>query len=295
MRKKRKNINILDFEKGDGGISYAMYFVAVIIMLVMFVFLKFNADSYTLEQSLENGLHIAETGILTSSQDDVVNGYRADEYEKEIARLHIVSKYDNSGENKTAKEQAQLDLIGEKFSDLVQEQLDLNGALPNGDILKMMCGPSSKISISHMTIYEPVYTKTVTPKKENSNVGSSPIQKFSFDIEYKIVNWIEYDFEYSQNDNSYISVDKKILSSAPSLLKSKNSDLDNLAEGATIEATLSTTFNGVRNIFAGVSTNDKQGKETSFFSKAPTTKKYSIDVTQSSDITLMSLDSRQQN
>ena len=297
MQKKDKNRK-MNIERGDGGISYAMYFVTIVTVLVLFVFFKFNADSYMAEQALENGLHIAETGIITSSSDSVTGGFKTAGDEKEVSRLHIVSQCDYNNASKSASEQSQLDYIGQEFSDLLEDQLKLNDGEPQGDILKNICGktaddssdpprvsiidkrPGSNENTPGMKIYEPYYTQTL---KYNPNDYTLI---YPLEAEYTIVYWVEYDFFYSP-ENDLLRVNKILNPTNPVLKNGKT------PEGATIEATVSTTFDGVRNIFAGVA-GSSGVTSSSIFSKPEDQKntKYSINVTQSSDIVPANQDSR---
>ncbi len=293
MQRKDKDRLKINIERGDGGISYAMYFIAIVTVLVIFVFLKFNADSYMAEQALENGLHIAETGIITSSSDKVVGGYKTAGDEKEISRLHIVSQCDYQNASISASEQSQLDYIGQEFSTLVEDQLKLENGVPKGDILKNICGKTTdtstdppRVSIVDkrsgsdtpgMKIYEPYYTQ----EPEMASDGTTLLG-----IKYTIGGWVEYDFTYDA-ENNYLAVNKILNPTSPTLKNGK------APEGATIEATVSTTFDGVRNIFAGVA-GTSGTTSSSIFSKPEDQKntKYSINVTQSSDIVPAAQDSR---
>lgn len=268
-------------EPGDGGISYAMYFIAVIICVLLFVFLQFNAGMYVAEEVLENGLHIVENKIMTENQSDFDDsGSRVDNFNKEIKRLHIVTSYDSSQGSLTTEEASQLNAIGNEFSSALQKQLNLNGTKPVTGILLELSSPDSDILISGpVVIYEPVYKRTVAADP-NGSIAGTRLSKFNFVSTYEIIGWIKYDLYYS--NNVYTGASKQIVDVA-NTPKLKNGDL---VEGATIEASIAITFEGIKNIFASVEESEK------FFKEVPETNKYGVVVTQSTDIVISSLDSR---
>lgn len=297
-------------ERGDGGISYAMYFIAIVITLVMYAFFKFNADLFIIEEALENGLHIAETRVLTVNQDGLKSdNTRNDEYEREISRLHIVTKYSTTSNSPV--ESNQVKLLATSFSDAIKEQLNLNGSHPQSSILKLMCGSDADILIEKFVIYEPVYTRSVS-KTSTGNITGTSLETFKFDVVYTIDNWIVYTVNFDGNNN-YIGFTKQVKNSTDTPMLEKGI----AAEGATIEATLGTKFKGVRNIFANINTTPPTVNEDavnlgpqynnltadeydvsqswgSIFSGAPTQNEYSIKVTQSADIVVAHQDSRKQ-
>lgn len=268
-------------EPGDGGISYAMYFIAIIICVLLFVFLQFNAGMYVAEEVLENGLHIVENKIMTENQSEFDDsGSRVDNFNKEIKRLHIVTSYDSSQGSLTTEEASQLNAIGNEFSSALQKQLNLNGTKPVTGILLELSSPDSDILISGpVVIYEPVYKRTVAADP-NGSIAGTRLSKFNFVSTYEIIGWIKYDLYYS--NNVYTGASKQIVDVA-NTPKLKNGDL---VEGATIEASIAITFEGIKNIFASVEESEK------FFKEVPETNKYGVVVTQSTDIVISSLDSR---
>lgn len=268
-------------EPGDGGISYAMYFIAIVICVLLFVFLQFNAGMYVAEEVLENGLHIVENKIMTENQSDFDDsGSRVDNFNKEIKRLHIVTSYDSSQGSLTTEEASQLNAIGNEFSSALQKQLNLNGTKPVTGILLELSSPDSDILISGpVVIYEPVYKRTVAADP-NGSIAGTRFSKFNFVSTYEIIGWIKYDLYYS--NNVYTGASKQIVDVA-NTPKLKNGDL---VEGATIEASIAITFEGIKNIFASVEESEK------FFKEVPETNKYGVVVTQSTDIVISSLDSR---
>lgn len=303
--------NINKKEHGDGGISYAMYFIAIVITLVFYVFFKFNADLFMIEESLENGLHIAETRTLTATQDEEITpGNRSDNFERETSRMHIVTTYDPGATTLAGKENDQIKLLANSFSDSVKEQLDLDGVHPKSSILKSMCGSDAVIHIEGLHIYEPIYEKIVTKtEKTGSLISGSTLKKYDFTVDYVVTKWIIYDIAFSETDNSFSSCSKRFSDSAPVL------ENGSPAEGATIEATLGTKFKGVRNIFAGINTTpptvhkdalelgsnynnltadeyDISHSMGPMFSSDPTQNEYVVKVTQSVDIVIAHQDSR---
>lgn len=305
-------------EDGTGGISYAMYFVAIISTLVLFIFFKFNADLYVIEETMENGLHVAENRALTVNQDLSKDStgktvQNTGEYERETNRFNIVTNYSTSTEMST-KELAQVELLAKEFSKALQEQMNLDGSEPQGGMLLQMCGRDSKICITKMKIFEPVYSRTVTRTAESGNgiakkdLGNY-LPGYSFDVVYNIDQWIIYDIRFD-NNNGYVSATKR-LSSTPPVLALEGRE----AEGATIDATLTTSFAGIRNIFASAPSAspvirkdaiqfgeqynnvtadaiDWAGMDTPIFASAPTQNQYTVQVSQSVDIVVAHQDKR---
>lgn len=246
-------------ERADGGISYAMYFIGIVTCIVLYVFLKFDADLYMVEECLENGIHIAESRILTVNHDPVVDGKRGDTFERELSRAHIVTKYDSAHstvQTGTGSEAEQIRTLGDAFSDAVKEQLSLDdNSHPTKGILKTMCGEDSVIHIEEMVIYEPVYEKRVTASEGGTIDGSGGIREYNFDVSYTPTHWIKYTLSFNPSTNRYdsSSLTKTIapVSGSSQIFSLKNGEK---LEGATVEATLSISFKGIRNIFAGVNT-----------------------------------------
>ena len=303
------NNKLNKMEEGTGGISYAMYFVAIIMTIVLFVFFKFNCDLYVIEETMETGLHVAENRVLTANQDEVDASGRSDIYERETNRLNIVTNYTKSSSSMSTVESDQIRLLANAFSEALQEQMNLNGSEPQGSILKQMCGEGAKIYISEMRIIEPVYSRTVT-KTEIGQVSNSTLKDYSFDVVYNIDQWIIYTLSFNDN-NEYLGVTKSFSSNAPVLSRKDHPE----AEGATIDATLTTSFAGVRNIFAAAPSSspvitknaihfgeqynnvtadavDWSGMDTPIFAANPTRNIYTVDVSQSVDIVVAHQDKR---
>ncbi len=270
-------------EERGGGIEYAMYFIAIIIVCVIFVFLKFHADLYVVEEHLENGLHVAEMSIITTNQDELdANGKRKADIEREINRKNIVTKYDLTQPGSvTSAESKQLEYIGKRFQKALESQLNLHGSDINGEFLLRMCGPGSKIKIKpgSVKIYEPVYSRTVS-SMETGEKSDHGFDILKFRTRYGIDKWIEYTLNFNEN-NEYTSSTKRVFDEAPKLSRGDT------AEGATIEATLLVEFSGVREIF-----NMSEGGP--FFANGGATH-YNAEVTQAVDIVIAEDDSRRQN
>jgi len=307
---RKCNLKTKVYEPGEGGISYAMYFVGIITTIIMFAFFKFNADLFMIEQAIEQGVHIAETRALTSNQDKVDGtGMREDEYERELSRMHIITKY-NTNQDPSNLEKGQIEKLATEFADALKDSLDLDGTHPQGQILKMMCGSDADILIDRLVIYEPVYSRAVT-KVATGTIEGTSLETFDFNVLYTVNNWITYDINFV--DNNYVGFSKSVKTAAdvPRLTNGQ------LAEGATIEATVGASFAGVRNIFAGVDTAepvvyenyykfneaynnltanayDISNATTPIFSGAPTQDVYDVSVTQAVDIVIAHQDSRKQ-
>jgi len=286
-------------EAGDGGISYAMYFIALILCTVLFFFYKFNASLYIVEEVVENGLHIAENKTMTSNYSGTgvdEYGFRTDDFEKEMRRMHII--------NPDADETRQIVGAAEAFTEALAQQLQLDAeGHPVGGTLEALCDESSKVSIvGPVMIYEPTYKRNV------SNIGS--ITSPEFEITYDIVEWNVYTINYNDN-NEYSDYIVSTQSGAPTLLNGKP------CEGATIEATIGLTLAGIKNSFANVNQTrpqrtegvfrfhtsdgheitagqwDLSGTEGGLFSATPEYTKFAITATQSTDIVIANRDSRQ--
>ena len=273
-------------ERGDAGISYAMYFIAIIMVLVLYVFMRFNAGIYVAEEVLENGLHITENKAMTVNQSTVdETGTRIDEFNKEVKRLHIVTSYDKDSSSITTSEREQLKVIGNDFSSTLQQQLGLTGSTPSLGILKELCSSNSKVVLSGpVIIYEPIYERTVK-RTNNGFISGTLVRKYQFESKYVITGWIQYNL-YFDGNNNYMDANttKMFIDVANNPTLRNGSQI----EGATIEATLAVSFRGVRNIFAGV-----HSGSGSMFSANPEDTIYDIEVTQSTDIVISTLDRRQ--
>lgn len=278
---KKTKFSGQSYEPGDGGISYAMYLIAITMCVMLYMFFKFNSGMYVAEELLENGLHIAENKVMTANQSySDASGPRVDEFDKEIKRLHIVTSYDESS-GLTTNEQAQLRAIGNEFTSTLQSQLELKETKPTTGVLLELCSKDSDITISEpVVIYEPIYERHVTANSDGTIAGT-PLLKFKFVSDYEIKNWIKYSLHFNAK-NEYVSATKDLISVANTpLLKNGNK-----VEGATIEATLAISFSGLNNVFANVGSKE-------LFTNNPQEKQYKVKVTQSTDIVASTKDSRQ--
>lgn len=273
-------------EHGDAGISYAMYFIAIIVTLVLFVFMQFNTGIYVAEEVLENGLHIAENKAMTVNQSTVdETGTRIDEFNKEVKRLHIVTSYDKTSSSITTSERQQLKAIGDDFSNTLQQQLGLSGSTPSLGILKELCSSNSNVILSEpVVIYEPIYERTVK-RTDDGIISGTSVGKYLFESKYVITGWIKYELFFDGNNNYMAANASKSFIDVASNPTLRNGSK---IEGATIEATLAVSFRGVRNIFAGVHSGSGP-----IFSSNPQDTIYDVEVTQSTDIVISTLDGRQ--
>lgn len=315
----RKKIIIDDFaatESGHGGISYAVYFMAIVISIVLFAFLRFNTFLYVVEETVENGLHIVESAAITTSEDDVENGYRTDTYEQELQRMHIVTECVASDSWGTL-EKSQVEDIGKAFASAFINQMDLeNNTNPSSGILSLICGEDSDVLIINGTvkIYEPVYEISMSKQSTGNSMTLTPgyvtsdNKTWDFTADYTITGWVEYDLYYT--NNAYIGADKTYTTTTPTLYDGSE------AEGATLEAGVGISFKGIQNIFAGVSTetptvggdvimNDdgtigtntytiSSVSDEQMFSSEPTQETYDVTVMQAVDIVIADQDSREE-
>lgn len=296
---KRNPPRLQKTESGSGGISYAMYFIAIVITAFLYSFTTFSASLYVIEEVLENGLHIVENVVLTSNQASITETGREDTFDRELQRMKIVTKstYQNTwGVN----EQEQVNNLGEKFQDALVSQLGLVSNIhPSSGILAKMCGTDANIAIvGDVIIYEPIYDLQVIRTSNADAIIETDehyvTKSWDFTTDYTIVGWVEYDLHYT--NNVYQGCSKKLCSQTPILTNGKQ------AEGATIEATLGVSFAGLKNIFAGISTTtptigtdgeiDMSGVENGMFSNNPEQLTYQVQVTQAMDIVIADKDSR---
>lgn len=291
---------LLKKESGTGGISYAMYFIAIITTVVLFVYTTFNAQLFVLESILENGLHLIESTVLTANQSSIVGGERQDEFERELRRMKIVtaSVYQDAWDN---AEQAQVNKLGRLFEETMIEQFGLvNDTNPGSGVLKNMCGEDADILIAgDVYLYEPEYEMTIArtgvPDAVEETDPKYITKSYDFEVTYDIVGWIEYRLSFS--NNIYQGATKRICSNVPQLL------LGDEAEGATVEATLGVSFKGLKNIFAGIPTatpsvesagswDEPLTVEKGMFAENPEQIEYSVLITQAMDIVVAENDSR---
>ncbi len=290
-------------ENGSGGFSYAMCFIGIVTIALVYTYTTFISNLYVVESVIENGLHLVENIVLTSNQSIVTNNNsiyeRNDAYEREMQRTNIVTECIYSDSFSDAEEQ-QVATLGKLFQDSLIKQFNLsNNTHPSSGILKNMCGEESDIIIiGDVIIYEPVYRLDVSPPALNpdAEVEDDPkyvSKKWIFSTDYTITGWVQYNLHFT--NNAYSGCSKKICSQ-PTL---KNG---NLVEGATIESTVGLSLKGLKNIFADVSTTtptidangnyDLSNVEGGMFSKNPTQNIYDVTVTQAVDIVIADKDSR---
>lgn len=306
MRNNKSQEFLTKKESGD-GITYAMYFIAIVMAFVMYAFLKFNVDVYVIESELKNGLHIAENSAITAAQDVIVSDIREDTYEAEINRMNIITRADaskTSWYDSSQLEKDQVQLVVNAFSSELKKQLNLNGSVPVKGSLRNLCGAESRITIDSMTIYEPVYdVKTTVSNTGNRwSINGIETDMYTFETEYKPKNWIVYNVSFDSNNNM-LNVSKSVLPGTTVLYLNSDSTTRGRDDvlGATIEAKISTKFNGVKNIFAtfggltqGIGLQNQVAQAGGIFTANPETRQYNVSVSQSVDIVLTDNDNRQQ-
>ena len=265
-------------EKGSSGsFIYFMALVAIFLSVLILCFVQFNANVYVVKSDLENGLHIVENAVMTSNQRYEQSGLYLDNYERELSRMHIITSNDYVG---------QCEYIGNIFSNTLKEHFSLNdNAEPTTGILYHMMKPwrgtvdpntghqsykTAKILIQNpVIIYEPNYEII----KERIETGD-PERPFKFQETYIIKGWSKYSLYFNEENNNYEYVVKEdLVQGITPVLKNGNK-----CEGSTIEATITVPFYGVNKLFAK--------------SSSATYHQYYVSVTQSTDIVLSSLDSR---
>lgn len=268
-------------EKGASGpIIYFMGLVTIMIAVLILCFYQFNANVYVIKSELDNGLHIIENTVMTSNQRYEAGGIYLDDYERELSRIHIITSDDYAG---------QCQYIGNMFYQTMKTQFGLNAnAEPTCGMLSEMMKPwrgtvdpntgqqvyaAAKVLIKNpVVIYEPTY------KVEKNRVETgNPDRPFEFQETYSIEGWTKYSLYFDENTNVYQYVLKETIPDGytPCLQNG------NLCEGSTIEATISVPFFGVNRLFAS--------------SSEATYHQYYVEITQSTDIVLSSLDSRDAN
>lgn len=260
----------------NGGLVYAMCLIAILMAAMIFNFVQFNSNVYVIKSDLENGLHIVEGSVMTSNQRYEEEGKYLDDYERELSRYHIVTSDDYVG---------QCEYIGNAFTTALRNQFDLDeNGVPLSGTLSSMARPwqnpvdptsgtiyaEAKLLITNpVVIYEPTYTIT----QERVETGN-PSRPYEFEETYTITGWTKYSLYFNTSTNEYDHVVKEAIpsSTTPRLQNG------NVCEGATIEATITVPFYGVNRIFADAST--------------ATYNQYYVSVTQSTDVVITSLDSR---
>lgn len=299
--KLKKRDFILPFSKkenGSGALNYTWYFIAIIICIVIFAFNKFHMGLYVVEEIVENGLHIAESGAVAVNMTE----------DNFLTKVHMIPSADTAymegnlnSFSSDGKEEEEVRKVANAFSTRLIEQLKLNdNANPTIGTLAEYCGTDSKVSIISCRLIEPVYEIVVTrheiPEEENpepeepenpdESEETEPTEDdkefidndYDFTVEYVIQGWKEYPIYFINNHFSNIGTPQ--FTTTPPVLKNGNQ-----IEGATIEATVELSFNGVKNIFASTG-------ESGIFTKNPTSQHYVVNVTQAFDIVTVDNDSR---
>lgn len=298
-KKSRKTTYKLPFsrkESGSGPLNYTWYFIAILICIVVFTFNRFHIGLYVVEEIVENGLHIAESGAVAMNMTE----------DNFLTKVHMIPSADTAymegnlnSFSSDGKEEEEVRKVANAFSARFTEQLKLNNnANPTMGTLAGYCGTDSKVLITSCRVVEPVYEVIVTrheiPEEETTETEESEETEetesteeddkefiendYDFTVEYKIVGWKEYPIYFQNNHFSNIGTPQ--FTTTPPILKNGNR-----IEGATIEATVELSFNGVKNIFASAG-------ESGIFTKNPSTDHYVVTVTQAFDIVTVDNDSR---
>ena len=292
-KESRKTTYKLPFSKkesGSGPLNYTWYFIAILICIVVFAFNRFHIGLYVVEEIVENGLHIAESGAVAMNMKE-------DEF---LTKVHMIPAADDNKESSLSPtEEEEVRKVANAFSARFIEQLKLNNnANPTMGTLAGYCGTDSKVLITSCRVVEPVYEVIVTrheiPEEETTETEESEETEetesteeddkefiendYDFTVEYEIVGWKEYPIYFQNNHFSNIGTPQ--FTTTPPILKNGNR-----IEGATIEATVELSFNGVKNIFASAG-------ESGIFTKNPSTDHYVVTVTQAFDIVTVDNDSR---
>jgi len=216
---------------------------------------------------------------MTSNQRYESGGVYLDSYERELSRYHIVTSDDYVGQCK---------YIGDAFYNAMRDQFGLDdNAVPTEGMLAHMARPwvgardpnngasyiaAKVLIVNPVCIYEPTYEITRT-RIETGN----PARPYEFVEDYEITGWTAFYLYFNESNNQYDHVTRYVYP-AGTTPRLQNG---NLCEGATIEATITVPFFGVNRIFADAS--------------QATYHQYFVSVTQSTDITMTSLDSRNAN
>ncbi len=269
----------------DGsGVTYVSYFVAMVIMIVVFYWQRTSASIYVLEEIAENGLHIAENYALSANQTTTDDGGGVRQFERELDRLAVITVADtqDASENYiyagttalSSEESLQARAVAEALLSEFKRQLNLSGANPQDGILKNLCGEDGSIEVTTIRIIEPIYERTVTPVHF---VPGAPFDSYDFQVTYNKLSWVEYDVTCA--NNQVASIAKQVSTSAPLL------NNGHPAEGATIESYVGMNFGGMRNVFA---TNPG---EDGYFA-TPTQQRFAVTVVQAVDIVIAQDDSR---
>lgn len=286
-------------------VNYATYFMAIVMITVLFSFAVFNDEIKLAEEVCENGLHIIESGVLSLNKGGATSG------PSEVAKLpkaHIIPGVTYS-KTSTTTETAQVNAVGNYISTNFRNQMGLGAnAVPTTGILSTLCKGDS-VTLSRVKIREPIYTITATIGNLTltGKMWSEIIQKWketdgvkqwddpaeisknkSGTVSYAITGWVTYTLNFDANNN-YTGYTKDTPTTAPPSLKKKDPSLKTNApgyvEGATIEITMDLKLHGVKKIFAA-------SEISHIFATNVVEPTYNISITQAADIVIADDDSR---
>lgn len=234
------------FEDGSSGpLIYAMCFIALFMIVYLFIFVEYRANIYTLKDDMETNLHIVENYCLTVNQKTDVG----DEFERERERAHIITVGVNDPSASIDARRKQANEIGKAFSSQFREVFMLDGCIPTGGYLLQMSKSHqdlSKMNIKEVRIYEPTYVTGETypvycgneihdHTEECKNKPSGVTIPTGFWVKNSISEWYVYALSFDEN-NGYVGCTVSVQTDAPKLFNGIP------AEGATIESRIAASF-----------------------------------------------------
>ena len=213
---KQKIITIFQKkEDGINGIQYAMCYFAIMFVVIMYRFFTCEAGLYVIQQDLQDSLHIVGTaGLAYNYGNNAV-------YESDLDRLYIVdlakgttSSSFNSGEYQQAMK------LGNWIVSRYISQLSLvNKKNPTESMMITMCGEHANVLLDTLTIYQPLYQRTVI---ENPDDANTPFV-ISYDCKKNDGKYWIVKYDYTIVDNTVTNVSKTLYKIADmNALKLKN-------------------------------------------------------------------------
>lgn len=230
-------------EASTGALNYALNFIILISVLIFYMFAKYRVNLYFLQRTIENDLYMIESSALTLESDET---YHTDEFYRE----YIIHDIDISSINISLEEQTKLNNLGLFIQNRMQQQMDLkNNVNPNSGILKIMCSDTGKVYLDEVKVIQPHYAQAI-----NVNPTGDPASPYEITYSFSIDKWVVYSLLYE--DNTYKGCTKLEIREGndPPVLKYADPLGDNLAHGATIEASIKCRLTGINDIFHGVET-----------------------------------------
>ena len=249
-------------EDGGGGVVYAMYFIAIFVVTVVFAYSMFSVNLYLLKNELSIGLHLIEGVAMTSNRGMVSTDVSTSKLEK-VKIIPTATASDTWGMN----EKEQVEAIGKTYAEYFIKHFQLrDGKYPTKGILHTMCDENDAVLIgcpedSETTrlqktgiiyIYEPYYDVTITKRDKDTNAifpdnyvfPENEIPNIIFEVKYEITGWITYKLHYLEN--VYQTCEKEYNLNAPLMINGK------IAEGATILSAAQVRFTGLSSVFCNI-------------------------------------------